>query len=185
MAIFNVALLQLLQDHDLSGNLKKGIEFCRIASQRGADLALFPEMWNNGYYIPGDDEDLSDWKSQAISQQDEFILTFRKLAKELNMTGIALTNYAGGVFGGHSMAFDGMAFTEARENKDGDSRDMLLLEADEKEGIHFAKFDLDTLRKYRNSETWGNAYRKPAVYSSLISYEVNDPFIRGDSRNRV
>ena len=47
---FTIALLQLTalgQDQD--ANLEKGADFCRDAKRMGADLALFPEMWNIGY----------------------------------------------------------------------------------------------------------------------------------------
>ena len=48
----------------------------------GADIALFPEMWNVGYSIP-DDIDLL--KSTAVSTDSEFVEEFGELAKELNM----------------------------------------------------------------------------------------------------
>ena len=36
-----VALMQLLPEDNLSGNLDKGIEYCKRAKQMGADIALF------------------------------------------------------------------------------------------------------------------------------------------------
>ena len=48
MGILKVALLQLIQNSDAKENLKKGYEYCRLAKKMGADIALFPEMWNNG-----------------------------------------------------------------------------------------------------------------------------------------
>jgi len=45
-----VALLQMAScGEDQEGNLRKGEDFCRRAAAMGADLALFPEMWNIGY----------------------------------------------------------------------------------------------------------------------------------------
>ena len=42
------------------------------------------------------------------------------------------------------------------------------------------KFDMDPMRTYREQETWGNAYRKPAAYTDLVSFEVKKPFIRNN-----
>ena len=77
-----IALLQLLPGKTLDEQLKKGIEACRKAKEMGADVALFPEMWSDGYYIPQDEEEL---KALAISAGSDFVLSFRDLAKELEM----------------------------------------------------------------------------------------------------
>jgi len=82
-----IALLQILPTGTTSGNLKKGIEFCRKAKESGADIALFPEMWSTGYHIPEDPDLL---KSLSINEKGGFIRTFGKLARELNMA-IAIT----------------------------------------------------------------------------------------------
>ena len=48
--MFTVALLQMTSHgHDQAANLAKGEEYCRRAAAMGADLALFPEIWNIGY----------------------------------------------------------------------------------------------------------------------------------------
>jgi len=57
-----------------------------------------------------------------------------------------------------------------------------LVEADEREGIWIASFDMDAIHDYRHRETWGNAYRKPNTYVGLDSREVHKPFLRSDSR---
>ena len=44
-----LALLQLFAGDSLNEQLEKGKEACRRAKEMGADLALFPEMWSNGY----------------------------------------------------------------------------------------------------------------------------------------
>jgi predicted amidohydrolase len=49
MKTFRVALLQLIPTESQEENMEKGIEYCRLAKKIGADLALFPEMWNIGY----------------------------------------------------------------------------------------------------------------------------------------
>jgi predicted amidohydrolase len=47
---FAVALLQMsAYGSNQQANLAKGEDFCRYAKRMGADLALFPEMWNIGY----------------------------------------------------------------------------------------------------------------------------------------
>ena len=51
MEFFHIALLQIAPCDGLAENLEKGIRFCKQAKAMGADLALFPEMWSNGYRI--------------------------------------------------------------------------------------------------------------------------------------
>ncbi|MBR5528137.1 MAG: carbon-nitrogen hydrolase family protein [Clostridia bacterium] len=89
MNILNVALLQISPTGSIDGNLIKGIEFCRKAKDMGADIALFPEMYSNGYDIYN--TDASEWTGTAISADSKFVCEFSHLAKELNMAiGITL-----------------------------------------------------------------------------------------------
>lgn len=83
MSILKVALLQIAPTGSLSGNLEKGREACRRAAAMGADIALFPEMWSNGYDIY--DRPEADWVAEAIPDRSEFVTSFGALAKELNM----------------------------------------------------------------------------------------------------
>jgi predicted amidohydrolase len=87
-----VALLQMTAcGDDQAADQAKGEEFCRRAREMGADIALFPEMWNIGYApCPPHREARRNWQAQAISQQDNFVTHFRELARELEMA-IALT----------------------------------------------------------------------------------------------
>ncbi len=283
-----VALLQMTGgDH----NLEKGLAFCRQARSCGADLALFPEMWNCGYDLSGS---LSDIRARAVPADGPFVTAHRKLAEELgmavavtfleadgpalknsvilfdrrgrevlhyakvhtcdfgeervltrgegfftadldtaegpvrvgamicfdrefpesarllmlqgaevvlvpnacpmeinrlaqlrtrafeNMMGLATANYA---FphpdcNGHSSAFDGMAY---REGEPG-SRDTLIVEAGEGEGIFLADFPLGQMRAYRSAEVHGNAYRRPDLYGGLTEEGVLPPFVRPDRR---
>ncbi|MBQ8604254.1 MAG: carbon-nitrogen hydrolase family protein [Oscillospiraceae bacterium] len=87
MKSLKVALLQIMPTGTQQGNLEKGTEYCRLAREMGADIALFPEMWNVGYCIP---EDIDLLKSMAVSEESSFVQTFRTLAAELNMA-IAIT----------------------------------------------------------------------------------------------
>lgn len=84
-----VALLQISAGQNLKETEEKGLNYCRLAKEQGADLALFPEMFSNGYRIY--DRPLRDWVSEAIPSDSEFILSFQKLAAELEMAvGITL-----------------------------------------------------------------------------------------------
>ena len=291
MKSLKVALLQLLPEGTLKGNLQKGMEYCRKAREKGADIVLFPEMWSIGYHMS---EDPEEWKANAVSANDEFVKSFGRLAKELgmaigitflekydplprntlclfdrfgnkiltyakvhtcdfyvesnltagddfyvtdldtaqgnvkigamicydrefpesarilmlkgaeiilvpnacpmeinrisqlrarafeNMLGIATVNYPTGNpdCNGHSTAFDGIAY---RPSESG-SRDTLFMEAGEKEGIYIADFPVDEIRKYRQHEVHGNAYRHPQKYKLLVSERIEEPFIRKDYR---
>ena len=92
MPTFNVALLQMTPCGDREASLAKGEEFCRRARDAGADLALFPEMWNVGHAFfdraePGARE---RWAARAVGPDDPFVRHFRALAAELRIA-VALT----------------------------------------------------------------------------------------------
>ena len=292
MHLLKIALLQITPGKILKENLEKGIQHCRAAKEYGADIALFPEMWSNGYNIYG--RSAAEWKSEAISVHSDFVHAFGSLAMELNMaigitlleeyknnprnslvlfdrfgeqkfvyakvhtcdfsvernltpgedfyvttldtacgeikvgamicydrefpesarilmlkgaelilvpnacpmeinrlsqlrarayenmTAIATCNYPDTVpdCNGGSSLFDGVAYLPGLEG----SRDTCILQADEKEGIYIAELDLDQLRKYREREVHGNAYRHPKKYRLLIDEKINQPFIRNDYR---
>lgn len=89
-----IALLQIAPGKTLAENLEKGIRYCRKAKESGADIALFPEMWSNGYRIY--DRPVEEWKAEAIPVQSDFVTAFGALAKELNMAvGITLLEQYG------------------------------------------------------------------------------------------
>jgi predicted amidohydrolase len=93
MNSITVALLQMTAcGNDQAANRAKGEAFCRRACEMGADIALFPEMWNIGYafYDPAQLGAHEEWRAQAVGPIDGFVVHFRKLAKELGMA-IALT----------------------------------------------------------------------------------------------
>ncbi len=84
-----IALLQIAPCGTLSENLEKGICSCRKAKEGGADIALFPEMWSNGYRIY--ERPVEEWKAEAIPADSDFVKAFGSLAQELNMAiGITL-----------------------------------------------------------------------------------------------
>jgi N-carbamoylputrescine amidase len=130
-------------------------ESARILMLKGAEIILTPN---------------------ACPLEINRLTQFRARAYE-NMVGVAMTNYAAPDHNGHSVAYDGIAF-----NRDESARDMMVIEADESEGVFMAEFDLEQLRAYREREIWGNAYRKPHIYALLTATEVAPPFIRSDSR---
>ncbi|MBU0456113.1 MAG: carbon-nitrogen hydrolase family protein [Gammaproteobacteria bacterium] len=105
MFMLNVALLQIASHgFDQEANLEKGIAYCRKAKALGADIAVFPEMWNIGYtaYAPSVFEErfdptdpkeraqAKDWQARAIDAHSEFVPRYQALAKELEMA-VAIT----------------------------------------------------------------------------------------------
>lgn len=149
------------------GNVKIGSMICydrefpesaRILMLKGAEIILVPNA------CPMEINRISQLRGRAYE----------------NMVGIATVNYPKGKpdCNGHSTAFDGMAYSPS----DSESRDTLIIEAGEQEGIYIADFPIDEIRKYRNSEVHGNAYRHPQKYKLLISENIEEPFIRKDYR---
>lgn len=91
MKPLQIALLQLLPEATADENRSKGIKACREAKRMGADIALFPEMWSNGYRIPQDPEKL---RSMALPPDGAFASAFGTLAAELNMAiGVTLLEH--------------------------------------------------------------------------------------------
>lgn len=133
-------------------------ESARILMLKGAEIILVPNA------CPMEINRLSQLRARAYE----------------NMVGIATVNYPVGKpdCNGHSSAFDGIAY---KPDESG-SRDTLLIEADETEGIYLADFPLDEIREYRSCEVHGNAYRHPQKYKLLISEKIEEPFIRDDYR---
>lgn len=89
MNFLKIALLQISPCGSLEENLEKGMDYCREAKKRGADIALFPEMWSNGYDIYN--RPAKEWEMDAIPVESNYIRSFGSLAKELGMAiGITL-----------------------------------------------------------------------------------------------
>lgn len=292
MNLLKIALLQINPCGALNENLEKGIHYCQRAKELDADIALFPEMWSNGYHIY--DRPVDEWKAEAVPADSDFVRAFGNLARELdmaigitflektegdprnslilfdrsgkrqftyakvhtcdfdvernlkpgeefhvttldtscgevivgamicydrefpesarllmlkgaelilvpnacpmeinrlsqlrarayeNMLAIATCNYPEAVpdCNGGSSVFDGVAYLPELDG----SRDMCILQADEKEGIYVAELDLDQLRRYREHEVHGNAYRHPQKYGPLLDTKIEKPFIRKNYR---
>lgn len=80
--MLKIALLQLLPGGSLREQQNIGTAACRKAKDMGADIALFPEMWSDGYFLPQEEGAVD---ALAITADSEFICAFRELAKELQM----------------------------------------------------------------------------------------------------
>ena len=90
-----------------------------------------------------------------------------------NMTGIAMANPPGDN-AGNSCAFSPICWDE-----NGICTDNTLLMAGEKEtGLFYADFDMESIRKYRETEMMGNTFRKVKAYSELLNSQILPPFIR-------
>ncbi len=90
-----------------------------------------------------------------------------------NATVTAMANYSKeglSAFNGHSCLF----------NADGQQ----VLMADENVGVYVAEIELGALRDLREKTIYGNAFRRPQKYGSLISTEVDKPFIRSNSQGK-
>lgn len=126
-------------------------ESARVLMLKGAEIILVPNA--------------CDMNSLRINQ-----LSTRAFE---NMVGVAMANYPGKGWG-CSCGFSPIVFDE-----NGNCLDNIIVKTDDmSEDILIAEFDMNRIRTYRERETWGNAYRKPAAYSDLVSFEVKKPFIR-------
>lgn len=76
-------MLQIAPCEKLTENIEKGIRYCEKARLGGADIAVFPEMWSNGYNIYG--RPVAEWKDEAISVTSDYVAVFGALAKRLDM----------------------------------------------------------------------------------------------------
>ncbi len=133
-------------------------ESARVLMLQGAELILTPNA------CPMEINRLSQLRARAFE----------------NMLAIATCNYPQGVpdCNGRSTVFDGVAYLPGEEQ----SRDTCILQAGGGEGIYLARLDLDRLRRYRENEVHGNAYRRPSKYALLTSPRVDPPFVRDGRR---
>ncbi len=90
----SIALLQILPPNTKNETefIVKGEEYCRRAADQGADIVLFPELWNIGYTFPAkhSKNDIEEWGSRAVTKDSRFVSFFQELSKELNLA-IAIT----------------------------------------------------------------------------------------------
>lgn len=119
-----IGFLQIHPGTDIEENLALGKKACAEAKEKGADIALFPEMWSDGYRLP---QDKAELKKLAISKNSFFLEEFRALAAELQMA-------------------IGITFLEANDPKPLNS--VIIFDKDGKEILHYSKvhtcaFDLE------------------------------------------
>jgi len=133
-------------------------ESARVLMLKGAEIILVPNA------CPMEINRISQLRARAYE----------------NMVGIATVNYPKGKpdCNGHSTAFDGIAYRPVEYG----SRDTLIIEAGEREGIYIADFPVAEIREYRSCEVHGNAYRHPRKYKLLVSESIEEPFVREDYR---
>ena len=110
-----IAFLQLLPGKRLEEQLEIGTKACIEARSGGADVALFPEMWSDGYYLPQDEKELNQL---AIRKDSDFVQAFRNLAAELRMA-------------------IGITFLEKTDTKPLNS--IILFDRNGKEVLHYSK----------------------------------------------
>ena len=85
-----LALCQCASSGDPQANLEKGLAVCSRAAEKGADIAILPEMWQIGYSAcPDDDDGRATWQEMAISRHDPWVSAFRETASGLNMAILA------------------------------------------------------------------------------------------------
>lgn len=149
------------------GIVKVGVMICydrefpesaRILMLKGAELILVPNA------CPMEINRISQLRGRAYE----------------NMLSIVTVNYPQGKpdCNGHSTAFDGIAYKPSEPG----SRDTLVFEAGEEEGIFIVEIPIDDIRAYRKCEVHGNAYRRPKKYHLLVEKGISEPFIRSDYR---
>ena len=133
-------------------------ESARILMLKGAELIIVPNA------CPMEINRISQLRGRAYE----------------NMLGIVTVNYPLGKpdCNGHSTAFDGMAYLP----EPGGSRDTMLLDAGEKAGVYTVDMPIGAIRRYRNSEVHGDAYRRPEIYGLLTEDMKRSPFLRADFR---
>ena len=92
MTMLKIALLQLSPEPNLEAALERGLAACADAAASGADIALFPEVWSNGYavidpQVPGAGE---KWAEAAVRADSEFVRAFQDAARRFKLA-IAIT----------------------------------------------------------------------------------------------
>lgn len=87
-----IALLQLSPEREAKAAMESGLAACAQAAQNGADIALFPEIWSNGYAAidPSKPAEAEAWMAAAVRSDSQFVAAFKDAARRLKMA-IAIT----------------------------------------------------------------------------------------------
>jgi predicted amidohydrolase len=87
MKMLKIALLQLSPQADAHAAMARGLEACEQAAKAGADIALFPEMWSNGY-ATFDYRNVAaggTWMAGAVRSDSPFVNAFQNAARRLKL----------------------------------------------------------------------------------------------------
>ncbi|HPQ42528.1 MAG TPA: carbon-nitrogen hydrolase family protein, partial [bacterium] len=126
-------------------------ESARILMLKGAEIILTPN---------------------ACTLEKHRIAQFKTRAFE-NMTGMAMTNYPAPYNNGRSMAVSPEVF-----NPDESSRDIVIGQCGAGEEILPVRFNLDSIRRYRDREVWGDKYRRVNTYRRLAADVSRSPEVK-------
>ena len=69
-------------ERNIGGAAFKGDGCLQKGTRYGGDIALFPEMWSDGYALPQDRQELDEL---SVDLDGDFVQNFRKLAADLQM----------------------------------------------------------------------------------------------------
>lgn len=90
-----------------------------------------------------------------------------------NMTGVVMANTPG-KNAGNSCAFSPICWDEKGECVD----NVMTMAGELEEGLFYAEYDMNELRKYRFREMLGNTFRKIKAYEPLLYSNLEAPFLR-------
>lgn len=90
-----------------------------------------------------------------------------------NMTGVVMANPPG-ENSGNSCAFSPICWDENGTCVD----NTLFLADDTGEGLLYADYNMEQIRKYRSTEMMGNTFRKVKTYKKLLDSHIEKPFLR-------
>lgn len=99
MTTLSIALVQFDGcGTDADANLRRGLSACRTAADLGADLVLFPELWQIAYAdCPTDPAGRRAWAARAIGPGDRWLRAFRDTARQAGVAVVVtyLQRWAG------------------------------------------------------------------------------------------
>ncbi len=130
-------------------------ESARILMLKGAEIILVPNACN----------------------MRNIILHEQRVRAYENMVGMVTVNYPNERNKGKSSAYSPITKDEY-----GNEVDNELLVMGEDEEIQIVSFDMESIRKYRETQYLGDAFRKPFAYGDLILNHPISPFVRNEAR---
>lgn len=167
--IFKVAILQMPSTgRDVKKNTETLILKMQEAARADADILLVPECFITGYELPIENE-------EALADEDFCIKEICNAAEKFQL-GVVATALTKGKEKPQNSAFvinkQGNILMKYAKVHTCDFADEMS------EGLYFADFDMDEIRKYREEEMMGNTFRKVKAYEKLLDGEIGFPFMR-------